>query len=225
MSLIKAIQMLTEHPDVNRVHKLLYWVYTGQWAETMTPLQQYPIAQLLPDLVQRTPSFEVLERRLYKAAAVLTKPEKYRKIAVLVLRSCTLLYPPESIHPVLDAEPTQLAMADWVAEEVEEALPVTVVAQPDRFELRRLIMQQVPPLKVKILLFSVLRHPFSFELADWEELQSQTLDVWLAELLHRFPSVEIMEAQLFAQASELKALDQGTQIADAIIQAVRLQTL
>jgi hypothetical protein len=292
MSLTQASQILTTHADVYRIHKLLYWVYTGQWPETMACLYQHPLKQLLEKLVQRTPTLKVLERRLYKAAAALTKPEDYQQLAALIVEVATLLYPearPEArVEAMPIAEPTRLAKILWDGEEATPsiAVPVTMlplldndssaspvrseevsptfilmpdadaepalviapepevlVAEPaplpielypvevdttptrpsDRFALRQFLMQQAPPLKIKILLFSTLRHSFTFAPEDWKALKTQTLDVWLTELLETFPTIDRMEQQLFAQAASLKTLDQSMQIAETIVQAVRLQ--
>ncbi len=221
MSLTKVVQTLAEHSESDRICKLLHWVYTGRWEGTPEQLGPSMIGQILPALMKRTPSYDVLERRLYKAASVLNKPERYRQIATIILKACAALYaseaPPSS--PQADLFLTTTVMGD----DAEDALPMTTIAQPDRFELRRRVMQQVPPLKVKILLFSVLRHPFSFENLDWKELKTQSLDAWLAELTETFPALDVLERRLFNQAAELTRLDQGTQIAEAVVQALRLQ--
>ncbi len=222
MSLTKVVQTLAEHSESDRICKLLYWVYTGRWEATSEQLGPSMIGQILPALVKRTPSYEVLERRLYKAASVLNKPERYRQIAKIILQACTGLY-------LCDAAPSSpsasqfLTAAAATEDSAEDALPMTTIAQPDRFELRRRVMQQVPPLKVKILLFSVLRHPFSFENLDWKALKAQSLDSWLAELTETFPAIDVLEKKLFNQAADLKRLDQGAQIAEAVVQALRLQ--
>jgi hypothetical protein len=222
MSLTKVVQTLAEHSESDRICKLLHWVYTGRWEATSEQLGPSVIGQILPALVKRTPSYDVLERRLYKAASVLNKPERYRQIAVIILKACAALYPCDA---ALSSPPPDRCFSAHIATEdsAEDALPMTTIAQPDRFELRRRVMQQVPPLKVKILLFSVLRRPFSFESLDWKELKTKSLDSWLAELTETFPSVDVLERKLFNQAAELQRLDQGAQIAEAVVQALRLQ--
>lgn len=223
MSLTKVVQTLAEHSESDRICKLLYWVYTGRWEATSEQLGSSVIGQILPALVKRTPSYEVLERRLYKAASVLNKPERYRQIAKIILQACAALYLCDAAPSSPSANQFLTAAAAATEDYAEDALPMTTIAQPDRFELRRRVMQQVPPLKVKILLFSVLRHPFSFENLDWKALKAQSLDSWLAELTEAFPAIDVLEKKLFNQAAELKRLDQGAQIAEAVVQALRLQ--
>jgi hypothetical protein len=224
MTLSTAVQTLSEHSEADRICKLLQWVYTGRWEATSTHLESV-IGQVLPELVKRTPSYEVLERRLYQAAASLNKPERYKKVAEIILQTCTVLY--ASPNPTSNAELQARDFLTGLAAEdpTEDVAQTTALTQRDRFDLRYQVMQQVPPLKVKILLFSLLRRPFSFEALDWKELKTQSLDVWLAELIQTFPVIDVLETKLLTQTAQLKQLDQGTQIANAIIQAIRLETL
>jgi hypothetical protein len=222
-SLAQAIQHLTTHPKRDRIHKLLYWVCKGQWENEPAKLNQAPIDMLLQELVQNASTLEILERRIHKAASVLNKSDTYTRVATAIVQSCTDYYASISTHvdPGNDSEDlfellTGLALGD-------ETTPVMAIAVPDRFEIRRLLMQQMPPLKIKILLFSVLRHPFSFETMDWVELKAKTLDEWVAELLQSFPSIESLEPQLLAQAAALTTLDQSAQVADIIVQTLRFK--
>jgi hypothetical protein len=223
-SLSQAIQHLTAHPKSDRIHKLLYWVCKGQWENTTAKLNQTPIEALLQELVQKAPTLEILERRIHKAASVLNKSETYTRIAAVIVQSCTDYYASISTHvdPENGSEDlfdllTNLALGD-------ETTPVTDIAVTDRFEIRQLLMQQMPPLKIKILLFSVLRHPFSFQPMDWAELKAKPLDHWIEELLQAFPSIDQLETQLFDQAAALTTLDQSSQVADIIVQTLRLKT-
>jgi hypothetical protein len=223
MSLSTVVQTLSEHSEADRICKLLQWVYTGRWETTSTHLESV-IGQVLPELVNRTPSYEVLERRLYQAAASLNKPDRYKKVAAIILQTCTVLYAPPSLTPTVETQTEGFLIGLAAEDPTEDVAQTTALIQRDRFELRHQVMQQVPSLKVKILLFSVLRHPFSFESLDWQELKTQSLDVWLAELIQTFPVIDVLETKLFAQAADLKRLDQGAQVANAIVQAVRLET-
>jgi hypothetical protein len=223
MSLSAIIQTLSEHSEVDRIGKLLQWVYTGRWENTVTPFSQCPIGQILPELLKRTPCYDVLERRLYQAAASLNKPERYKKIAAIILETCTVLYSPTISTPSVEIQTKEMLTGMMGEDPTEDFAQTTALTQRDCFELRHQIMQQVPPLKVKILLFSVLRHPFSFNSSDWKELKTQSLDVWLDELIQAFPLIEVLENKLLAQATQLERLDQGTQIANAIIRAVRIE--
>jgi hypothetical protein len=224
MSLPTIIQTLAEHSEADRIGKLLQWVYTGRWENTATNLGQCAIGQVLPELLKRTPCFDVLERRLYQAAASLNKPDRYKKVAAIILENCKVLYSPTISAPSVETQTKEILTSIAVEDLTEDFAQTTALTQRDCFELRHQVMQQVPPLKVKILLFSVLRHPFSFDSLDWKALKAQSLDVWLDELLQAFPLIDVLENKLLTQAAELQRLDQGTQIANAIVQAIRVKT-
>jgi hypothetical protein len=223
-SLAQAIQHLTAHPKSDRIHKLLYWVCKGRWENVTAKLNQTPIDALLQELVQNASTLEILERRIHKAASVLNKSETYVRIATVIVHSCTGYYASISTH--VDPENGSEDLFDLLTSFAlgDETTPVTGIVVTDRFEIRRLLMQQMPPLKIKILLFSVLRHPFSFQPMDWAELKAKSLDHWIEELLQAFPSIDQLETQLFDQAAALTTLDQSSQVADIIVQTLRLKT-
>jgi hypothetical protein len=223
MSMPAIIQTLAEHSEADRIAKLLQWVYTGRWENIAMSSGQYAIGQVLPELVKRTPCYDVLERRLYQAAASLNKPDRYKKVAAIILETCTVLYSP-TITPSLETQTKEMLTGLAGEDPTEDFAQTTTLTQRDYFELRHQVIQQVPPLKAKILLFSVLRHPFSFDSSDWKELKTQSLDIWLDELIQAFPLIDVLENKLLAQAAELERLDQGVQIANAIVQAIRVET-
>jgi hypothetical protein len=225
MSLTTVIQHLAEHSEADRICKLLRWVYTGQWESDSTQLGPSVIGQILPELVKRTTSYDDLERRLYKAATLLNKPERYKQVATIILQICMVLYSSADPTPSVEQPLIESDASRTTEDFTEDALPTIVLTQIDRFDLRHRVVQQIPPLKVKILLFSVLRHPFAFEPLDWKELKTQSLDVWLSELIETFPVIDVLEKNLLTQSTELKQLDQSTQVADAIIQAIKLGTI
>jgi hypothetical protein len=222
-SLSHAIQQLIEHPERDRIHKLLYWVCKGKWESSSVNLHQTPIDLLVQELVQSASTFEVLDRRLHKAASVLNKTSTYTRIATLIVYSCADFYSYLSTQCDIEdsAEDTFTCVVLKETSSFSPA-PTSISISLDRFELRRLLMQQIPPLKLKILLFSVLHHPFSFSARDWAQLKAKALDTWVEDLVQNFPALDTLEKQLMATATELKSLDQGIQIADIMIQTLRL---
>ena len=213
--LISISQRLGEHPEGDRLHKLLYWVVKGRWEMASTNLQRSPISALLQDLLGSAQTLDDLEQRLLQAADQLSKPEKYRQVAGLVVNGCQAFYT-TTPAPAEIEEPE-----DWQPED-EMIASITAVAKVDRFEVRQLLMQQIPPLKAKILIFSMVRRPFTDLPADWTDLKEKSLDDWMAELLQTFPKRQDLEARLFALAPRIKILDQGLQVAEAVMQSARL---
>ncbi|MGB8702175.1 MAG: hypothetical protein WCD18_22390 [Thermosynechococcaceae cyanobacterium] len=213
---------MTAHVEYDRIHKLLYWTCKGRWETDPLRFNSVSTNQLLNHLVKHSPTLKDLEHRLYAAAEALNKAAKYKLVAALIIRTCSSCYLPASaVLSAIAPEDDMLTGLILQDDSLDYSAPIAVVNPPDRFELRRLLMQQIPPLKIKILLFSILRHPFSFKAADWVELRAQSLDAWLSELFQCFPAIETLEKRLYDQASQMQTLDQGIQVAEAILQAVR----
>jgi hypothetical protein len=222
VSVLSVSQRLSEHPEGDRLHKLLYWVVKGRWESAAAILNQAPINGLLQELLEGTPTLTDLELRLYKAASKLNRPEKYRQIAELMVSGCRSFYAVASSKAVLHNEMSDLMTGVLEPDESESTDPITRVSKADRFEVRQFLMQQIPPLKAKILIFSLLRHPFADRPLDWMELKAKSLDSWIAELLHTFPVRQELEAKLFDLVPQIQRLDQGAQVAEAIAQSARL---
>jgi hypothetical protein len=218
-------QRLSEHPEGDRIHKLLYWAVKGRWEGAAATLNQAPIQELLPQLVEGALTLSDLERQLHQSASQLSKPEKYRHIAGLILSGCRSFYVVPTSDTDCNRDIRELdSPRDSSGEgEDETAASPTAVSKVDRFEVRQFLMKQIPPLKAKISIFSLLRHPFTGQPSDWVELKAMSLDSWMAELVQRYPIHQELEAKLFAQAPQLKALDQGLQVAEAIAQSARFQ--
>jgi hypothetical protein len=221
-SVLSVSQKLSEHSEGDRVHKLLYWVVKGQWENAAAILTQTPRDRLLHELIEGTPTLASLEHRLYKAASKLNRPEKYQQIAALIIGECQSLYAAAPAEVVLPDESSTPMAGVLAQEESDTTVPITATSMVDRFEVRQCLMRQIPPLKAKILIFSLLRHPFMNSPLDWMELKAKSLDGWVAELLQTFPIHQELEAKLFAQVPQIQALDQGTQVAEAIAQSTRL---
>ena len=221
-TVLSISQRLSEHPEGERMHKLLYWVVKGQWESAAAILNQAPMDGLLQELLKRTPTLTELEVQFYGAASKLNRPEKYRQVAELLVSGCQPFYKTASSKAASPDDMSELMTGVLVQEENESTAPITKVCKVDRFEVRQFLMQQIPPLKAKILIFSLLRHPFKDRPLDWTELKAKSLDGWLAELLQTFPIRQELEAKLLAQVAQIPTLDQGAQVAEAITQSARL---
>jgi hypothetical protein len=229
-----VVQQLVTHPEILRIYKLLYWTQLHHWENDEAILRRYPLDALLEAIVSQGQSPEDLERILTKAASQLTKPTQYQAIAKIIADLSAPLYLEfvrEDTKGIAEADSSEISAVDLPCDspaEVGQLYPPPVAAPErsnslDRFDLRHHLMRDVPPLKAKILLFSVLRHPFTFSRADWWELKALTLDEWMLELLHCFPSFAELEGVLNRQAEALTNLDQGEQVAIAIAKTARLK--
>lgn len=91
----------------------------------------------------------------------------------------------------------------------------------DIFEIRLEIMQYTNPLRAKILLFSLLFHPWDRSGQDWSTLRSYTLDDLLEQILQSGRSIAEIEGKLYSMAKSLNDPDSHLQTASTVIEAVK----
>lgn len=219
---LTIVQTLSKHREGDRIHKLLYWAVKGHWENEVSVLKQTSLQNLLQTLVEGAQTLDGLEQQLIQAASKLSKPERYKKVAGIVVHGC------HSFYAAPSSESSDPAVGEleqhWIPED-DDAAPMTAVSNGDRFEVRQFLMQQIPPLKVKVLIFSLLHRPFTGQASDWAAVKAKSLDSWMAELIQTFPVRQELKAKLFNLAPQITELDQGLQAAEAILQATHLQML
>jgi hypothetical protein len=231
----KVVCQLVEHPEALRMYKLLYWTQLHHWENDEAVLKRYPLDALLEGITSQVQSADALAQLLTQAATKLTKPAQYQAIAQTIANLAAPLYSNTAVQSYSQGveveeqfqEVPALATLNQVqAVEPPQPAEVFTLGQgtlPDIYDLRCHLMRDVPPLKAKILLFSVLRHPFTFSRTDWWELKRLTLDEWLQELLQQFSAIADLDMTLMQQAETLPELDQGVQVAIAISKSIRLK--
>ncbi len=104
-----------------------------------------------------------------------------------------------------------------------QATPAPPPSKPkyDIFEIRLEIMQYTNPLRAKILLFSLLFHPWDRSGQDWSTLRSYTLDDLLEQLLQSGRSITEIEAKLYNMAKSLNDSDAHLQTASTVVEAIK----
>ncbi|MGK7955539.1 MAG: hypothetical protein AB4063_09810 [Crocosphaera sp.] len=91
----------------------------------------------------------------------------------------------------------------------------------DIFEIRLEIMQYTNPLRAKILLFSLLFHPWDRSGQDWSTLRSYTLDDLLEQILQSGRSIAEIEGKLYKMAKSLNDPDSHLQTASTVVEAIK----
>ncbi len=91
----------------------------------------------------------------------------------------------------------------------------------DLFELRMEIVQYTNPLRAKILLFSLLFHPWDRSGQDWSMLRSYALDDLLEQLLKSGRPLSEIEAKLYETAKSLSDPETQLQVASTIIETIK----
>ena len=101
--------------------------------------------------------------------------------------------------------------SDQMVTELKQVQPTPAPSPPkptyDIFEIRLEIMQYTNPLRAKILLFSLLFHPWDRSGQDWSTLRSYTLDDLLEQMLQSGRSMAEIEGKLYNMAKSLNDPD------------------
>ncbi|MEB3292209.1 MAG: hypothetical protein VKJ24_03535 [Synechococcales bacterium] len=161
-------QKFANHPQADRLKKLLYCLTHRTWESDRTKLKDADFTTLIDSLWRLYNTYDELKQTTESVVQRLTKPIEYGAIAALLLEEVAPLYGKIS-------KPTPL---------------VTILSTPtptpprfdDKFDLRQDIMKSINPLRLKILLVSLLDGLFDESDAAWKNLRKQSLD----ELVDRF---------------------------------------
>ena len=91
----------------------------------------------------------------------------------------------------------------------------------DPFEIRLEIFQYANPLRAKILIFSLLFHPWDRSGQDWSTLRSYTLEDLLQKLIESGKSLKDIEIQLYNIAQTQMDTDANVQTASILVQTLQ----
>ena len=91
----------------------------------------------------------------------------------------------------------------------------------DPFEIRLEIFQYANPLRAKILIFSLLFHPWDRSGQDWSTLRSYTLEDLLKKLIQSGKSLQDIEVQLYNIAQTQMDTDANVQTASILVQTLQ----
>ena len=113
--------------------------------------------------------------------------------------------------------------SDAVSPEIEEptSSPAASINTCSVFDLRYEITRYTTPLRIKILLFSMLYYKISFNEQDWSLMMSHPLDSLLKQVVQMFPNLLELESRLYETARHFKQEEGLTPVVGAIIQSLR----
>ncbi|MEM1367927.1 MAG: hypothetical protein AAGG02_07885 [Cyanobacteria bacterium P01_H01_bin.15] len=124
----------------------------------------------------------------------------------------------------LELEPNLMSVPSTSGHRAQPSPPdwSKVPVQYDPFQIRQEMMQYGNPLKIKMLLFSAVYHPFDTNSqSDWSGLQSLTLDDLLAHLFCRYSDPISIQTKL-SETARLSSDPSGNQqLAGALVQLVK----
>jgi hypothetical protein len=133
--------------------------------------------------------------------------------------------PPRS--PVPRSQDYETSIIDLSEQMVTELRGIQATSQPtssktyDLFEVRQTIMQYTNPLRAKILMFSVLFHPWDRSGQDWSMLRSYTIDDLVEQLIVSGKCFTELDERLQSTAKSLSEAEAQLQTASTISEAIK----
>lgn len=91
----------------------------------------------------------------------------------------------------------------------------------DLFDVRLKILRHANPLRAKILIFSILYHPFKFSTRDWLTIKMQDLDHLIRHLYSICPTPTVLEEKLHETARKLNQPEEYSLTGNIIIKAMK----
>ena len=154
----------------------------------------------------------------------LPNPEKTGNTTHLKRQSALSQNPDDNLTNVKEKK-TQVnfnsAKATSTNYQFKESEPATDKTNCNIFDLRYEVTRYTTPLRIKILLFSMLYYKIDFNEQDWSLLINHQLDSLLNQAIKAFPTLSELENRLYATARHFEEKEGLTQTVGAIIQSIR----
>ncbi len=203
--LAEVARHLQQDPDALRIKKMLLLASRNAMESNPRTLASIDMGILLQEVYATYPTLSQLKQRLAGIVQQVSKKAEYGALARRILESMASLYqksapfaPPRPAPPSPDQ--VKAAMAAQSPTTTQPWAEVQL-ADYDPFSLRRDVMEQINPLRAKLLLFSALHHQLAFDDTAMSVLRQHSLDALLYEALTTCPNPERLEAKLL-QAEE-----------------------
>ncbi len=87
-----AVKGLSEHPNRERIKKLLYGTHQAMWENDSTVLEGVPLKMLVESLTDRNTSFHECRHSLYQIVSTLNRQEAYTQVAEVILDNLRTFY-------------------------------------------------------------------------------------------------------------------------------------
>lgn len=231
---------LNHHPQQLRIKKLLILACRNEWVSDRTQLAQIDGMTLVQDLHRLAPTLKSLQLILNSRVKKLSKQEEYHCIATQIVQAMQMLYNLRSepvAHPVSTADTTEFFSASLSHESSNHSLPsppaveISPVSAPlrltqsveaiDLFDVRLELIQYSNPLRLKILLFSLLHEVFTSMSDQYLILKGHELDELLRIMLQTYKQFDDLTARLTQVARQLDPAGDYSAVAQTILRSVK----
>lgn len=223
----EVVEQLERDLNRSRIKKILFCAVRGKWENDAKKIEECDLRDLISELWENNSSLEQVDELLARIVSKVNKKTEYGLVANKIIENIARLYANEQEVTTMETTISNLwesPVATQLDEPLNEPEEEEVYNERDPgqlFDVRQKIMQNSNPLKAKILVFSAVERTFNFSDRDWLNLKIRTLDNLLRQLFNVCANLTDLESQLYSAASFLEDPDENTQIASAIIEALK----
>jgi hypothetical protein len=195
----QTLELMAER---NRIVKLMLCLLYNTWESDAEKIARTSIHALLQAIQQKYTSLIEVERQLIAIVQRLSKAMEYSPLATTIVQQITPLY--------------DFAQDDPAAEQAWASLQSL-----DGFNVRLEVMKFANPLRAKILLFSLLHHPFRDSDEDWAVLRRCSLESLLKQVLEINTATDL-GFKLVQMAQTLPQAEEYEPVVEVLIRALQL---
>ncbi len=197
----QTLELMVER---ERIVKLMLCLLHDSWESNKEKIAQTSIRTLIGEIRRKYGSLIEIERQLISIVQRLSKAMEYSPLATTIV---------QQIAPIYDLHQEEATDQSWPA-----------MQSIDGFNLRLEVVKFANPLRAKILLFSLLYHPFSDSEQDWSTLKQLSLEDLLKRVLESNTAAAlgiklVQMAQTLPQAAEYEP------VVEVLIRALQLSAV
>ena len=210
-----------------RMKKLIAYVCKNRWENDENILEKFNLSELIGEINQANPTRDELIAAFAKQVQTLNRKAEYGLLAQIIISKLEKLYSESGESTYIksrkkaESNPSEESTPKQDIE-IQPISPQNEVKQIyDPFELRLEVMNYTNPLRAKILVFSVIYHPFKGTGQDWTILRTETLDDLLGKLFSTCKTFPELESKLYTTVKRIANPDENNQAASAIARSLK----
>ncbi|MFW6264153.1 MAG: hypothetical protein ACOC3E_01350 [Cyanobacteriota bacterium] len=211
-----------------RIKKLLFCACRNRWENDPQVLDNFHFKYLIQEILESHVTIEQLSETLYNIVETLNRQGIYSSVANTIIAALKTLYPDTEESTVIFSQSTEVQSSSFLPTNSSQTLPGSDIAQSlspsrpyDSFHCRLEVMKYTNPLRAKVLLFSLLYHPFNASQQDWAIIKTHELDELLYHFFQSCSTFFDFERKLYDMAKRLENPYESTQAASAIAQSIK----
>jgi len=229
--LSRIIENIESNPEKVRIKKLIFAACKKEWENDLIVIERLTLEQLILETKSNYTSAENLSKTLNKISENLNKPGLYLAISNVIVQEMTPLYLMEQNLPKQGksnrAESVETSILKLAFTEKEENKQVessnkNVSFGPNPFvaAIKLELIQNANPLRVKILIYSIVEQPWDHTTQDWTILKTYKLYDLLSNLFSSQKSLPQIEDELRSIVNILPFPDENQQCVFTIMEVL-----